>query len=223
MSSPRLRLAGPVTGFPVSRLNGPGERWVLWVQGCSLLCTKTCLNPELLPQTGGVLAAVDDILAELDRIRQERPELSGVTLMGGEPFDQAPASSILARAVQERGLSVVVYTGWVLETLLRRRPPGSSELLAAADLLVDGPFLAHRYSSDLLWRGSGNQRLILLSERFSRHEIESEEMVKGVDVALDGDQLRISGAQSEPMMRHILRRLRAAGFDLATEESRDIK
>jgi anaerobic ribonucleoside-triphosphate reductase activating protein len=69
--------------------------------------------------------------------------------------------------VRERGLSVVAFTGHRLEDLRADRPPGSRELLARIDLLVDGPYVATLPERDRRWAGSSNQRFHFLTRRYS--------------------------------------------------------
>ena len=84
----------------------------------------------------------------------------GVTLSGGEPFLQAAECAALARIAREKGLNVWTYTGYTYEKLLAEGDPARLELLAATDVLVDGPFWLAEKSYDALFRGSRNQRLI---------------------------------------------------------------
>lgn len=213
-----LRLTAPVTDFPVSRLNGPGLRWVLWVQGCSLHCTRHCLNPEYLPSEGGHLVPVSGVLAELDRVHARHADLEGVTFLGGEPFDQAEALAVIGAGARQRGLSVMTYTGWTLERLHRAGPAGSAALLVVTDILKDGPFLEGRFSPELRWRGSDNQRLILLTTRYRRDEIEGEPVRKGVDATFREGALYLSGLQDRTVLMDILRRLHGAGFRMRPED-----
>jgi len=220
MSTGQLRVAGPPEDFPVSRLSGPGLRWIVWLQGCSLRCTRQCLNPELLDPAGGVVVSQEAMEAVLEGLTAKHAELEGVTFLGGEPFDQAAALAPLAAAIRRRGLSVMTYTGWVFEDLLERGPAGSRELLAATDLLLDGPFLPERHSTNLLWCGSDNQRLLLLSDRYRRENLQERAIVKGIDARFDGGHVQITGAQDRTLLQDILRSLRSHGFAVQAEAAR---
>src|SRR5213595_1580847 len=99
MSDPVLSVAQIV---PVTEAEGPGVRFALWFQGCPLRCPGCC-NPEMLPFEGGTPMSVADVLAEIDNARATAG-VTGITLMGGEPTAHAAGASVLARAVQERGL-----------------------------------------------------------------------------------------------------------------------
>ncbi len=92
-----------------------------------------------------------------------------MTVLGGEPFDQAPLFAEFAAEVRQAGLSVMIFTGYELEHLEGSdAPTGATELLAATDLLIDGPYVAG--SQDILrpWVGSTNQRFHFLTDRY-RH------------------------------------------------------
>jgi anaerobic ribonucleoside-triphosphate reductase activating protein len=85
-----------------------------------------------------------------------------VTVLGGEPFDQAPAVAQIVQACHVAGRHVIVYTGNLFEDLVRRarKEPAIQRILAHADVLVDGPFVADQDHDRLQYRGSANQRPI---------------------------------------------------------------
>ncbi len=155
-----IRVAAVV---PVTEAEGPGARFAVWVQGCAIRCPGCC-NPHMFDPAGGTALGAAELLARLDAVR---PQVEGVTLLGGEPFEQAAALAPFARGVRERGLSVVAFTGHLLEDLGEGRPPGSPELLAQLDLLVDGPYRAGLPERSRRWSGSTNQRFHFLTGRYS--------------------------------------------------------
>jgi anaerobic ribonucleoside-triphosphate reductase activating protein len=142
---------------------GPGARFALWVQGCRIRCAGCC-NPQLFSARGGERVTADALVA---RIRAAAPGLEGVTLLGGEPFDQAAPLAEVASGARALGLSVMTFTGYVLEELRARRDPSVSALLAATDLLVDGPYDRARPESLRRWAGSTNQRFHFLTDRYA--------------------------------------------------------
>ena len=87
------------------------------------------------------------------------PMLSGVTLSGGEPFDQAGALLSVARAAREKGLELAAYTGYLYETLLADTGDRRA-LLELCDVLIDGPYIQSQRSLELNFRGSKNQRIL---------------------------------------------------------------
>lgn len=159
-SSDRIELGRVV---PVTYAEGPGRRTAVWVQGCSLRC-RGCFNPALWPEATGREVLVTDIVAGAVEAAVE-----GVTVLGGEPFDRPAPVARLAEAFRAEGLGVVVFTGHTVEHLRRagRSQPDIARVLAATDLLVDGPFLAHRVDTVRPWVGSTNQRFHALTGRYA--------------------------------------------------------
>lgn len=140
---------------PDSIVDGPGLRLTVFTQGCPHRCPG-CHNPDTHDPAGGREAELAELIALLDA----NPLLQGLTLSGGDPFLQAAQCTALARAARDRGLDVWTYTGWTYEQLLAEGDPDRLALLAATDVLVDGPFAVARKSYAALFRGSDNQRLI---------------------------------------------------------------
>ena len=159
----QIRLAGVE---PESIVDGPGYRLAVFVQGCPHHCPG-CHNPATHDFSGGTLRDTDEITAMLGK----NPLVRGVTLTGGEPMMQAAALCEIARAARERGMSVWCYTGYTLEALLKEQNPDRMRLLALVDVLVDGPYIAHERSLDLLYCGSRNQRLIDMPATLSAGEV----------------------------------------------------
>lgn len=148
-----IRLFGTA---PDSIVDGPGLRYAVFVQGCSHGCPG-CHNPESQPCGGGAVRPIRDVVAEIAANKL----VQGVTVSGGEPFEQAAACAELARQVRELGLGVWTYSGYRYEQLEAGIPdPAARDLLDQTDVLVDGPFVQAQHSFDLKWRGSRNQRLI---------------------------------------------------------------
>ena len=141
---------------------GPGRRFALWVQGCTIRCPGCC-NPQMFGTEGGA----DHDTADLARAIAAQPGLEGVSILGGEPFEQAAALADLVRRVKDAGLTVMIYTGYTLEELRARNDADTEAALAATDLLVDGRFVQELYETKRRWIGSSNQRLHFLSDRYS--------------------------------------------------------
>lgn len=150
-----LRCAGIIEE---SIVDGPGIRLVVFTQGCNLHC-RGCQNPETWDLNGGTLIPTDDILHMIDN----NPLLDGITLSGGEPFLQPDACYEVAKGAKERGLDVMIYSGFTYEEL-RNSDDSKRGLLSIADMLVDGSFMIEKKSLDLLFRGSSNQRLLYLKD-----------------------------------------------------------
>jgi len=148
---------------PVTRVEGPGARYAVWVQGCSIRCPGCC-NPRLFDPGLGSIVPVDTLLAEVE---EASPAIEGLTVLGGEPFDQAAAVARLAASTRALGLSVMVFTGYTVEELRARGDDAVEALLRATDVLVDGRYEAARPERRRRWVGSENQRFHYLTARYS--------------------------------------------------------
>jgi anaerobic ribonucleoside-triphosphate reductase activating protein len=154
--------------LPATQAEGPGVRAAVWLQGCAVHCPD-CFNPQLWAPRGGV---VTETAALADSwVRQAvAAGAEGVTLLGGEPFEQAGVAASIARAFREAGLGVMTFTGHPLERLTEWAHGGRDDiaaLLAATDLLCDGPYLRDLPDSVRPWVGSRNQGIRALSERYA--------------------------------------------------------
>jgi anaerobic ribonucleoside-triphosphate reductase activating protein len=157
----RLNLARTL---PRSAVNGPGERFVLWVQGCPLACPG-CWNPDTWAFQRRDVRTVDELAAEI----AATPGIEGVTFSGGEPFAQASALAVLAARVRASGRSVFVFTGHALEALTQ---PAQRALLAQTDVVVSGPYVEAESAPGLTWRGSANQQVHFLTDRYGPADME---------------------------------------------------
>jgi anaerobic ribonucleoside-triphosphate reductase activating protein len=169
---------------PRSRANGPGVRFALWFQGCDLGCPG-CFNPETHAGPGRqrlpVAALVEQIAAA--------PGLDGVTISGGEPFQQPAALLALVRGVRaRRDLSILVFSGY-RRAELEAMPLGPA-VLAELDVLVDGRYVAPLHLGANL-RGSANQTAHFLTDRHRPEDLAAAPVAE-VTIGPDG-QLRLSG------------------------------
>ncbi len=143
-----------------SIVDGPGLRYSVFVQGCSHHCPG-CHNEESQPREGGYTAQIEDIVNDIC----ENKLISGVTLTGGEPLEQAEGCLELAKILKEKGYNLWVYSGYLYEDILEGKPsPAARDLIDVCDVLVDGPFVQALNSYELKWKGSSNQRVIDLNE-----------------------------------------------------------
>lgn len=147
-----LRIAGTVDD---SVVDGDGYRFTIFTQGCPHACPG-CQNPETWDFSGGKIVDTDDLIPQI----LANPLLSGVTFSGGEPFLQPAPLADLAKKLRAHDLTLWAYTGYTLEALAARREGATDALLAALDVLVDGPFLIDQRDLTLRFRGSKNQRII---------------------------------------------------------------
>ncbi|MEG6613967.1 anaerobic ribonucleoside-triphosphate reductase activating protein [Pseudoclostridium thermosuccinogenes] len=154
----QIRIAGIIKE---SIVDGPGIRIVVFAQGCKHNCPG-CHNPQTHSFEGGTLVPIDHIL----EIARKNPLLDGITLSGGEPFEQAEALAVLAREAKKLHLDVMTYTGYTYEYLVAKASDhkGWKDLLDESDILVDGRFELDKRNLLLKFRGSENQRIIDLKK-----------------------------------------------------------
>ena len=145
-----MRIAGIVQD---SIVDGEGIRLTVFTQGCPHACPG-CHNPETHDFNGGRMVDTSEIAAMLDA----NPMLDGVTLSGGEPFCQPGACIEIATAAHLKGLNVWCYTGYTIEEL------EGHPLLNEVDVLVEGRYVEKQRTLELPFRGSRNQRIIVLRD-----------------------------------------------------------
>ncbi|WP_307613497.1 4Fe-4S single cluster domain-containing protein [Pseudarthrobacter sp. W1I19] len=155
-----LRIARVLHG---TTAEGPGLRTAVWFQGCSIRCMG-CINPHLFSPSGGSDVTVSDIV-----LGAMAGEVEGLTLIGGEPFDQPSAGAKLVTEAQEQGLGVIAFSGYEYE-MLRDRDEDTKRFLAGIDLLVDGPYQAWKQETGRALVGSTNQRFIHISDRYRSYQ-----------------------------------------------------
>ena len=135
--------------------DGPGFRTAIYCAGCAHHC-KGCHNPQSWDFKGGFEVSVDELLQII-----KEDSLSNVTFTGGDPFYQVEAFTELARRIkQETGKTIWCWTGFTYEEILADEH--LAQMLPWLDVLVDGPFILEQRDTDLLFRGSPNQRIIYL-------------------------------------------------------------
>ena len=143
-----MRIAGTKS---CSLVNGPGVRYVIFLQGCPHHC-EGCHNPETWDFDGGIEVDVVDIYKDII----SHSHIDGITLSGGEPFVQESECVELLKMLPPH-LSVWIYTGYKYEDIC------DSELAMLADVIVDGKFDKDNLSPGQLF-GSWNQRIITIKK-----------------------------------------------------------
>lgn len=151
----KLRVAGFLDH---STVNGEGFRSVLFLSGCHHNCPD-CHNEEMQDFTYGESVTLSDIIG---KISKNIAIIDGVTLSGGEPFEQCEGLLPLLEELRKMHLSIWVYTGYLYEDLCK--DPLKSKLLPLIDVLVDGPYMTAYKDDHLRYRGSSNQRFLKLSD-----------------------------------------------------------
>ena len=149
--------------YPVTTL-GPGRRIGIWFQGCSLGCVG-CVSLDTWDASGGAEMKVSDLLAWCQAVTEEEG-LDGITISGGEPFEQPHSLKYLLEALnawrKDSALEfdIFCYSGLPLKKLESIH----GDILPFIDILCPEPYSSNRQGM-VKWRGSENQPLIGLTER----------------------------------------------------------
>lgn len=149
---------------PISRANGPGKRFVIWTQGCSRGCPG-CFNPQTHDPSFGYDMEVQELFSA---IKQNCPNIEGVTVSGGEPLQQPQALLELLTQVKAMQLNVVLFSGHTLQEI--KAEPHGQKILQQVDLLVTGPYVESLPTTAPLL-GSGNQRIHFLTDRYQESDL----------------------------------------------------
>ena len=175
-----------------SRANGPGVRAVIWVQGCTIGC-RGCYSASTHLHEAYSLHPPSEIADWLQSI----PDIEGVTFSGGEPFEQAAAVLETINSIRENmgsDFSVFVYTGYEIEFLRKSNDRNVHDLLNAIDILSAGPFDYKLRDETSLWRGSSNQSLHFLSNRYNAFQIEEWSKISPLEeITLRSDSIDFTG------------------------------
>ena len=149
--------------------NGPGVRTSLFVSGCSHHCPG-CFNEIAWDFNYGKPFTQDTIDSIIESLKPDY--IQGITLLGGEPFEYSNQKGLLPLVRQVREVlpqkDIWCFTGFlfdkdIIENMCKRWKE-TNELLSYIDVLVDGRFVEELKNLNLKFKGSENQRTILVNE-----------------------------------------------------------
>lgn len=166
-------------------VEGPGNRFCLWVQGCKKHC-RGCYATETWSFEKNKIYTAEEICSFIPE------DVEGITFLGGEPFEQAKELKQVAKYCQNKGLSVVCFTGYTIEEIKSSHDTARLEFLEYIDLLIDGGFEQKNFDLSRPWIGSSNQRYIFLSDRYTQQDIEKYKNKIEMRISPDG-KLEING------------------------------
>lgn len=157
------------------RVLGPGVRYAIWTQGCKHYC-KNCIAPDSHPiDRNGYWIEVDDLFEEVKN-EAIKKNLRGVTISGGEPFLQITPLKVFIQKIKENtNLDIICYSGFTYKELLRRENDDINYILSNIDILIDGKYIEEKNENNYL-RGSSNQKLNFLSNRYKKYEKQMMEL-----------------------------------------------
>jgi len=132
--------------------NGTGVRTTLFVSGCTHQC-QGCFNGAYQDFKYG--KKWNETVEKKFLESVENPQIMGVTILGGEPFQQ---DDDLLNLLKKINKNIWIYSGYSYEEILKNEE--RKELLSYCDVLVDGPFIQAQRDFKLRFKGSRNQRII---------------------------------------------------------------
>lgn len=177
-----------------TKVLGPFVRSALWVHGCCFNC-EGCLAREM--NSREYKAADAEKLAEHFLSVKDT---DGITISGGEPFLQAEALSLMIRRIRDTrpDYGVIIYTGFTLEELKDKNNASTDELLGMADIIIDGKYVKE-LDDGVPYRGSSNQRILLLSDRYKdiSKEYYNTSGKRNIEIQVTGKNIYMVGVPSE--------------------------
>jgi len=186
--------------LPQTQVEGPGERACIYVQGCSIGC-EGCITPKSWQEKINHKVKVKDIAETI----LQGPEIEGVTFSGGEPFEQAKTLAKLGNILQKESLSIVTFTGHVLENIVKSSNDDWHELLSVTDLLIDGPYMKDKLDLTRPWVGSSNQKYHFLTKRYQHIQSDINEIPNKIEIRLKDDgEIVINGIVRQKNIEDLL-------------------
>lgn len=182
-----------------TQVEGPGQRFCIWLQGCSIQCPG-CMLPETWPFTKKNRISCGQLALKI----RNTPHIEGVTILGGEPFNQPQALLCLLRNIKKHSkLSVMLFTGYTTEYLQKYCPQFNS-ILSLTDIFIEGPYIKEQQISFHPWMGSSNQIVRFLTNRYSVKDVPSPKIELRItpqgEITLNG---MISSEQVEKLFQEL--------------------
>lgn len=143
-----------------SFIYGPGCRFVIWVQGCSIRC-RGCWNKEMWSFENKTILSVQELLRKM---KSEINYIEGITLLGGEPLDQFAEVLELLVECRKLGLSTMLFTGYEMIEIIEKRMSAIKDL---TDILITGRYDETKRTLNHQWIGSTNQEIHYITERYN--------------------------------------------------------
>ena len=194
--NPQLRIHNMVLR---TRALGPELRAAVWLQGCSRRC-KGCMSPVTQPLDGGYLEDAEKVINLLLAVK----EIEGITISGGEPFLQADSLAYLLSELRQRSdLGIIIYTGYRLDELKEMNDRNTNRIIRFADIIIDGEYVDELNHGGAL-KGSDNQKVHFLSDRYLKYRAVYEEKVRNVEVFATERDLFMVGIPARETLQEYL-------------------
>lgn len=161
-----------IRGYCLSKVNGPGLRFVLWTQGCSKGC-KNCFNPLTWSNEKNKIFTNDNLLELIKNFE----DIDGITITGGDPFEQEYELLELLFSLRSFNFKkgIIVYTGFTIDEI--NENPIRRKCLDYLDILIDGRYEEENKISSGL-KGSSNQNVFYFSDKVKEEEINIDQEIE---------------------------------------------
>jgi anaerobic ribonucleoside-triphosphate reductase activating protein len=191
--------------YPVYNL-GPGKRLGIWVQGCSIHC-KGCINKSTWNKKNGKKLPVINVYEIVNQLCQD---YDGITITGGEPFDQYPQLMAFATMLKRKtNLNILCYTGFNLEELETKFP--DKVFYKCIDFLIDGRFEKDNPSSNSI-KGSENQAIYSFADGYPV-KTDLRNIAKTWSIKCENEMVYMAGIPGDEEMDKMIKNLYESGLN----------
>ena len=151
---------------PVHSL-GPGNRICIWTQGCSKHCYR-CISPEFQSFDGKDIN--ENTLAKIIIEIAKKNHCTGLTISGGDPFEQSESLYILLQLLRNTFDDILVYTGYELSEIENGSVgEKAKKCLSYLDVIIDGRYIDELNFNDCILRGSINQNIHFMNTQLIKN------------------------------------------------------
>lgn len=182
-NDPMLNIADYVRS---SKALGPGNRFVLWVQGCQFNCYN-CISPNYKEFGKGK----DILVSKLCDYIVNTENIDGVTISGGEPIDQIVGVSELVNKINLKRpeLNIIIFTGYNHKDLI---VSNKIQLLKNVDVLICGIYI-HALNDGIGIRGSNNQEIVFNTDRMVHNKDLFYNSDRVLEISVNDNEINIVG------------------------------
>lgn len=139
-----------------SEANGPGKRFVIWMQGCEKACRK-CINPQFQDIKGGYEISFKTLFKKIKNSIEDYG-IEGITFSGGEPLYQAKCLYMFVKKIKRKlDIDIFMFTGFTYDELNQVQ----KDIWDMCNIIVSGKYIYDRKCDTGHWLSSSNQKLSL--------------------------------------------------------------
>ena len=170
-----------------TNVNGPGNRYSISLSGCFRNC-KGCFNKDTNLYYNGRDISIDSLLED---IKNEKENIEGVSVSGGEPFYQDSELALLLERILNMGLNTLVFSGYTFSQIKKR----SFKAINYCSYLIEGRFISALPSCST-FQGSNNQRFLELENGEIKNDLTSvyqDDYNKSLEIIINSDKIISTG------------------------------